>query len=99
MKKERELVDMTEKNITFCNKILYYLIAPALLVYFFFIDTGIIKCSLSVSMIFLIIIIGTISIHMVYKKKNNKYKFEVSSSYGKIMMVLVFFELCFNFYK
>lgn len=89
---------MTEKNITFCNKILYYLIAPALLVYFFFIDTGIIKCSLSVLMIFLIII-GAISIHMVYKKKNNKYKFEVSSSYGKIMMVLVFFELCFNFYK
>ena len=99
---------MTEKNITFCNKILYYLIAPALLVYFFFIDTGIIKCSLSVLMIFLIIVdffailfrlTGTISIHMVYKKKNNKYKFEVSSSYGKIMMVLVFFELCFNFYK
>ncbi len=90
---------MNEKNVTLCNKLLYYLIAPCLLIYFVMIDMGFLTSSLNILVIFGICIILGVTIPMLYKKNNKEYKFTVSSSYGKIMAILVIFELSYNFYK
>lgn len=90
---------MNEKYITASNKILYYLVAPSLLLYFILIDTGVVKCTIIGLAIFSVLIIIGIVINMLYKKKNSNYKFNVNEKYGKIMMILVFFELAFNMVK
>ena len=43
---------MSEKYITTSNKILYYLVAPCLLLYFILIDIGVIKCTITGLLIF-----------------------------------------------
>ena len=43
---------MSEKYITTSNKILYYLVAPCLLLYFVLIDIGVIKCTITGLLIF-----------------------------------------------
>ncbi|MBE6070664.1 MAG: hypothetical protein E7208_01770 [Clostridium butyricum] len=90
---------MQEKHINLCNKLLYYVMAPCLLLYFFLIDTGVIKCTITGLVIFSAIIICGVAIPMIYKKNNKNYKFVINNSYGKIMAVLVLFELSFNLYK
>ena len=90
---------MSQKYITTSNKILYYLVAPCLLLYFVLIDIGVIKCTITGLLIFSIAIITGGVINMLYKRKNSNYKFEVNSYYGKVMMILVFFELAFNMVK
>lgn len=90
---------MSEKYITINNKILYYLVAPCLLLYFVLIDIGVIECTITGLSIFSIAIILGVVINMLYKKKNSNYKFEINSYYGKVMMILVFFELAFNMSK
>lgn len=90
---------MQEKHVTLSNKILYYGVAPCLLLYFLLIDIGVMQCTIAGLALFSIFIIAGIAINLAYKKKNNKYKFEVHGSYAKVMAVLVFFELTFNFMK
>ena len=90
---------MNEKNATLCNKLLYYLIAPGLLLYFFMIDIGFLTSSFGIIVVFGILIILGVAIPMIYKKKNTEYKFNVSSKYANIMAILVIFELSYNFYK
>lgn len=90
---------MSEKYITINNKILYYLVAPCLLLYFVLIDIGVIECTITGLSIFSIAIILGVVINMLYKKKNSNYKFEINLYYGKVMMILVFFELAFNMSK
>ena len=90
---------MNEKYITLCNRLLYYFIAPCLLLYFVMIDIGLITSSFSMLLIFGIFIILGVAIPMIYKKKNMEYKFNVSSKYANIMAILVIFELSYNFYK
>lgn len=90
---------MSEKYITINNKILYYLVAPCLLLYFVLIDIGVIECTITGLSIFFIAIILGVVINMLYKKKNSNYKFEINLYYGKVMMILVFFELAFNMSK
>lgn len=90
---------MKENHITLCNQLLYYLVAPALLLYFVMIDTGFIAPSFSVLLVFGICIILGIGVPLRYKKKNAEYKFNVSSKYANIMAILVIFELAYNFYK
>ena len=90
---------MNEKYITLCNKLLYYLIAPCLLLYFVMIDAGFIMPSFSALLVFGTCIVLGVAIPMRYKKKNAEYKFNLSSKYGNIMAVLVIVELSYNFYK
>ena len=90
---------MSDKYITTSNKILYYLVAPCLLLYFVLIDIGVIKCTITGLLIFSIAIIVGVVVNILYKKKNSNYKFEVNSYYAKVMMILVFFELAFNMVK
>ncbi|WP_195986409.1 hypothetical protein [Clostridium sp. D53t1_180928_C8] len=90
---------MNEKYITISNKILYYLVAPSLLLYFILIDMGIIQCTITGLAMFSIAIICGVAVNVLYKKKNEAYRFEVNASYGKVMMILVFFELAFNMVK
>ena len=90
---------MNEKYITLCNKLLYYLIAPCLLLYFVMIDMGIIAPSFIMLIIFGIGIVLGVAIPMIYKKKNTEYKFNISSKYANFMAVLVICELSYNFYK
>jgi len=90
---------MNEKYITLCNKLLYYLIAPCLLLYFIMIDAGFIIPSFSALLIFGTCIVLGVSIPMIYKKKNAEYKFNLSSKYANMMAVLVIVELSYNFYK
>lgn len=90
---------MIEKQVTLSNKILYYVIAPCLLLYFILIDMKIVKCTISILAIFTLSIIIGVLINLTYKKKNTNYKFEVNDKYAKVMMMLVLFELAFNFSK
>lgn len=87
---------MNGKYVTVSNKILYYGVAPSLLLYFILIDMKIIQCTILGLSVFSIAIIAGVTINLFYKKKNNKYKFQVNESYGKAMMILIFFELTFN---
>ena len=90
---------MNEKNINLCNKLLYYLIAPCLLLYFVMIDMSIITPSFTMLIIFGVGIVLGVAIPMIYKKKNTEYKFNISSKYANFMAVLVICELSYNFYK
>lgn len=90
---------MNEKHITLCNGLLYYLIAPCLLLYFIVIDMGIVNRSFSMLLIFGVLIVIGVTIPMIYKKKNTNYKFDVNSAYSKVMSMLVIWELAYNFYK
>ena len=90
---------MKEKQVTLINKILYYVLTPCLLLYFLLIDMNIMKCTFSVLSIFSLGIIIGVSINIMYKKKKVDYKFEINSKYAKVMMLLVFLELAFNFTK
>lgn len=90
---------MKEQQVTSANKFLYYIVAPCLLVYFILIDMSIIKCTFTILSIFSLAIIIVICINLIYKKKDSDYKFEVNNKYAKIMMMLVLFELAFNFSK
>lgn len=90
---------MKENHATFCNKILYYVLAPCLLLYFVMIDIGFITSSIGALIVFGILIIFGVTVPMIYKKKNSNYKFNLSSKYANIMAVLVMFELAYNFYK
>ncbi|NMF03136.1 hypothetical protein ACUH7Y_22120 [Clostridium beijerinckii] len=90
---------MNEKHITLCNKLLYYLVAPGLLLYFISIDSGIITSSFSVLAIFGLAILLGVGIPMIYKKKNPEYKFNISSKYANAMAILVILELTYNMSK
>ena len=90
---------MNEKHVTLCNKLLYYLIAPGLLLYFVMIDMGVLTSSFGMLLVFGIAIVLGVGIPMSYKKKNTEYKFNISNKYANIMAVLVIFELSYNFYK
>lgn len=88
---------MNEKHVTLCNRLLYYLIAPSLLLYFFMIDMGLIPRSFIMLLVFGILIIVGVAIPTTYKKSNNQYSFNVNNVYGTIMSILVIFELSHNF--
>lgn len=90
---------MSEKYVTLSNKILYYAVAPCLLLYFILIDMKLIKCTIVGLSIFSMAIIVGVAMNVIYKKNDSRYKFEVNASYGKVMMILVFFELMFNMSK
>lgn len=90
---------MNEKYVTICNGLLYYLVAPCLLLYFIIIDMGLIGRSLAMLVIFGMLIVIGATIPMVYKRRNLSYKFDVNSMYSKVMSVLVIWELAYNFYK
>jgi hypothetical protein len=90
---------MDQKHVTMCNGLLYYLVAPCLLLYFITIDMGLINRSLTMLIILGVLIVIGAAIPMVYKKKNTDYKFDVNSMYSKVMSVLVIWELAYNFYK
>lgn len=90
---------MNEKNITLCNKLLYYIVAPALLLYFVMIDAGFLTPSFGMIAVFGVLIIFGVAIPMIYKKKNTEYKFDVNKLYANAMAVLVIWELSYNFYK
>ncbi|WP_026888127.1 hypothetical protein [Clostridium beijerinckii] len=90
---------MNEKHITLCNKLLYYLVAPGLLLYFISIDSGIITSSFSVLAIFGLSILLGVGIPMIYKRKNPEYKFNISSKYANAMAILVILELTYNMSK
>ena len=90
---------MNEKNINLCNKLLYYLVAPCLLLYFVMIDMGFITPSFMMLIIFGIVIVLGVAIPMKYKKNNTEYKFNISNKYVNLMAMLVIFELSYNFYK
>ncbi len=90
---------MNEKRITLCNKLLYYLVAPGLLLYFISIDSGIITSSFSVLAIFGLAILLGVGIPMIYKRKNPEYKFNISSKYANAMAILVILELTYNMSK
>ena len=90
---------MNEKNINLCNRLLYYLVAPCLLLYFVMIDMGFITPSFIMLLIFGMGIVLGVAIPMKYKKNNTEYKFNISSKYVNLMAMLVIFELSYNFYK
>lgn len=90
---------MNEKNVTLSNRLLYYLISPGLLLYFSMIDAGFLKLSFGPLVTFGAIIIFCVAIHMLYKKKNLEYKFDVNKLYANAMALLVIWELSYNFYK
>lgn len=90
---------MNEKYVSLCNGLLYYLVAPCLLLYFIVIDMGLISRSFTMLLIFGALIVIGAAIPMFYKKKNTDYKFDVNSMYSKVMSMLVIWELAYNFYK
>lgn len=90
---------MNEKNVTLSNRLLYYLIAPGLLLYFVMIDAGFLTPSFLPLAMFGAIIIMCVAIHLLYKKKNVEYKFDVNKLYANAMALLVIWELSYNFYK
>lgn len=90
---------MKENHITLCNQLLYYIIAPGLLLYFILIDTGLITSSFSVLVVFGLAIVLGVGIPLIYKQKNPDYKFNIGSKYANAMAVLVIIELAYNMSK
>lgn len=90
---------MNERYITLSNKLVYYFIAPCLLLYFIAIDSGIITSSFGVLAVFGVAILLGVGIPAIYKKKNPDYKFNISSKYANAMAILVILELTYNMSK
>lgn len=85
---------MNDKTMDIINKILYYVVAPILILEFILSDIGILKFTGAIFVVSLMILLVLIVITVLYKRKHPDYDFKANDLYTKILFVIILME-CF----
>ena len=85
---------MTDKTMDLINKILYYVVAPILVLEFILSDIGLLKFTGAIFIVSLVILLVLIAITVLYKRKHPDYDFKANDLYTKILFVIILME-CF----
>ena len=76
------------------NTILYYVVAPILVLEFILSDIGLLKFTGAIFIVSLVILLVLIAITVLYKRKHPDYDFKANDLYTKILFVIILME-CF----
>ena len=85
---------MNDKTMDLINKILYYVVAPILVLEFILSDIGLLKFTGAIFIVSLVILLVLIAITVLYKIKHPDYDFKANDLYTKILFVIILME-CF----
>lgn len=85
---------MNDKTMNIINIILYYVVAPILVLEFLLSDMKIITFTKTIYGISIAVMLVLIGISSYYKKKNPDYEFKANDLYTKIIVVIILME-CF----
>lgn len=87
---------MSEKTINIINSILYYVIAPVLVLEFFLSDLGLLPFTKVIFIGSIAVLFVFIAMTYVYKRQHPDYEFKANELYTKIIFLLILFE-CFYY--
>lgn len=76
------------------NIVLYYVVAPILVLEFILSDIGLLKFTGAIFIVSLVILLVLIAITVLYKRKHPDYDFKANDLYTKILFVIILME-CF----
>ena len=76
------------------NVVLYYVVAPILVLEFILSDIGLLKFTGAIFIVSLVILLVLIAITVLYKRKHPDYDFKANDLYTKILFVIILME-CF----
>ena len=85
---------MNNKTMDIINIVLYYVVAPILVLEFILSDIGLLKFTGAIFIVSLVILLVLIAITVVYKRKHPDYDFKANDLYTKILFVIILME-CF----
>lgn len=85
---------MNDKTMDIINKVLYYVVAPILVLEFILSDIGLLKFTGAIFIVSLVILLVLIAITVLYKRKHPDYDFKANDLYTKILFVIILME-CF----
>ena len=85
---------MNNKTMDIINVVLYYVVAPILVLEFILSDIGLLKFTGAIFIVSLVILLVLIAITVLYKRKHPDYDFKANDLYTKILFVIILME-CF----
>ena len=85
---------MNNKTMDIINIVLYYVVAPILVLEFILSDIGLLKFTGAIFIVSLVILLVLIAITVLYKRKHPDYYFKANDLYTKILFVIILME-CF----
>ena len=85
---------MNEKTMNLINKILYYVIAPILILEFILTDLHIISFTKILFIASVAVLLILCAISFFYKKQHPDYEFKANEMYTRILFAIIFLE-CF----
>lgn len=87
---------MTEKSMNIINIILYYVVAPLLVLEFILSDLGIIKYTVMLFAVSAGVLIVLAGISYFYKRKHPDYEFKANDLYTKIVFLIILMECLYT---
>lgn len=85
---------MNENTMNLINKILYYVVAPILILEFILTDLHIISFTKILFIASIAVLLVLCIISFLYKRKNPDYEFKVNEMYTRILFAIILLE-CF----
>lgn len=85
---------MNDKIMDKINIILYYVVAPVLVLEFLLTDLGIIAFTIPLFAGSALVLLALIAVSFFYKRKHPEYDFKANDLYTKILVVIILME-CF----
>lgn len=85
---------MNDKIMDKINIILYYVVAPVLVLEFLLTDLGIIAFTIPLFAGSALVLLALIAVSFFYKRKYPEYDFKANDFYTKILVVIILME-CF----
>ena len=85
---------MNNKTMDIINIVLYYVVAPILVLEFILSDIGLLKFTGAIFIVSLVILLVLIAITVLYKRKHPDYDFKANDLYTKILFVIILMD-CF----
>ncbi|MCD8020007.1 MAG: hypothetical protein LUF92_10635 [Clostridiales bacterium] len=87
---------MNDKLMDKINIILYYILAPILVLEFLLSDMGIINFTAILFGVSLAVLFIFIAIVLFYKRKNPDYEFKANEMYTRVLVVAILLECFYN---
>lgn len=83
---------MSKKAADIANILLYYVVAPILVLEFLLSDLGVLTFTRVIYVVSIAVLVVLIGVVLVYKKKNPDYDFKANDLYTKILVLILIFE-------
>lgn len=85
---------MNDKTMNLINKVLYYVVAPILILEFILSDIGVLKFTGVMFGVSLVVLLVLVAVTFFYKRNHPDYEFKVNDLYTKLLFVVILME-CF----